>query len=167
MGRRKQGCQMDAVSRLQAFREDWSLLRALSLDLLADLSPAELEYTPGPGLGRFWKQFRHLGGVQECYLEALSTGRVDFSYTGRHYRGGPDRAALLGYLRGLDEQMFATLARADWARTVVWGPGDTPDLDGHLRRLVEHEVLHHGEWVVYVRLLGRAFPASWGLWGLA
>ncbi len=158
---------MDASYQLQAFRESWLPLRALSLDLLADLSPAELEYTPGPGLGPFWKQFRHLGGVQECYLEAVRTGRISFSYAGRHYRGGRDREALLGYLRGLDGEMFAALATADWARTVAWGPGDTPDLGGHLRRLVEHEVLHQGEWVVYARLLGRALPTSWRLWGLA
>lgn len=141
-------------------------MRGLTLDLLADLGPDELQFTPGPGLGPFWKQFRHLGAVQECYLEALHTGSIRFSYPDKRYRGGADREALLAYLRGLDEEMFALLEGVDWARTIAWGSDEAPDVAGHLQRLVEHEILHHGEWIVYVRLLGRGFPASWQLWGL-
>ena len=154
------------MDRLQAFRGSWSPMRELTLDLLADLSPGDLLFSPGPGLGPFWKQFRHMGGVQECYLEALRTGRVRFAYADKRYHGGADREALLAYLRSLDEEMFALLVGIDWARSIAWGATDAPEVAGHLQRLVEHEILHHGEWVVYARLLGRRLPASWGLWGL-
>jgi len=63
--------------------------------------------------------------------------------------------------------MFAALAEVEWGRAIDWGPGDAPDVATHMHRLVEHEILHHGQWVAYVRLLGRPFPRSWGLWGLA
>lgn len=33
-------------------------------------------------------------------------------------------------------------------------------------RLLSHEVLHHGQWIVQMRLLNRPFPESWGVWGL-
>ena len=152
---------------LRAFQDAWHPMRRLTLDLLASLTPAELLFSPGPGLGPFWKQFRHMGAVQECYLEALATGRVHFTHAGRRYQGGADGEALGAYLRGLDQEMFAALAEVEWGRTIDWGPGDAPDVATHMHRLVEHEILHHGQWVAYVRLLGRPFPRSWGLWGLA
>jgi len=31
---------------------------------------------------------------------------------------------------------------------------------------VNHEILHHGQLIVYVNPLGRAFPASWAAFGL-
>jgi hypothetical protein len=31
---------------------------------------------------------------------------------------------------------------------------------------VNHEILHHGQLIVYANALGRAFPASWAAFGL-
>ena len=40
-------------------------------------------------------------------------------------------------------------------------------VNGSGRRLgVNHEILHHGQLIVYANALGRAFPASWAAFGL-
>ena len=31
---------------------------------------------------------------------------------------------------------------------------------------VNHEILHHGQLIVYANALGRAFPASWAAFGV-
>lgn len=36
----------------------------------------------------------------------------------------------------------------------------------HIKALIEHEILHHGELVVYIRTLNLDFPDSWQEYGL-
>jgi uncharacterized damage-inducible protein DinB len=64
----------------------------------------------------------------------------------------------------VDEGLQETL-RGLRERTVQW-EGESISLAEHLERLVAHETLHHGQWIVYVRLMGRSFPLSWAAWGL-
>ena len=149
------------MTAYERFRGQWNFLRRLTLDLLG---AADLGYSPGKGLGPFWKQFRHVGRFQANLLDALDTGRVDFGAPTEGYQGGADRDALAAYLSGLDEWMNAALGQADWARTIDW-EGRSIDLADHCMRLAEHETLHDGEWVAYLRLAGRAFPPSWRAWG--
>jgi hypothetical protein len=51
------------------------------------------------------------------------------------------------------------------AQRIDWF-GSTVDAYTHFTRMVDHEILHHGMFVVYVRLLRRSFPPSWAAWGL-
>jgi uncharacterized damage-inducible protein DinB len=44
--------------------------------------------------------------------------------------------------------------------------GEKWGLDQHLQALIEHEILHHGQLVVYLRTLDLKFPQSWEIWGL-
>jgi len=156
---------MRQTSKLDAFRRYWSFVRGLSLTLLGCLTNSELSYTPGASLGPFWKQFRHVGGVQECYMEALTTGKIRFAYQDKHYHGGTSKDALLTYLQALDEELLELLQRVDWSQSIDWD-SDSPDVYEHLMRLVRHEVLHHGEWIVYIRLMRKDFPESWEAYGV-
>ena len=90
---------MEADSFLRA----WSFTRGLTLDLLDALDAETLLYSPGPGLGPFWKHFRHVGRVQENYTEALGTGGIHFEVTDS-YSGGPSSGDLSAYLRSVDNQ---------------------------------------------------------------
>ena len=147
-----------------AFREAWSFARGLTLDLIDTMDGEDLLFTPGPSLGPFWKQFRHVGRVQENYLGALETGRIRFDWTDT-YRDGPSRDALAAYLRSVDERLWRVLASVDEDLDVDWD-GERISIDVHLQRLIAHETLHHGQWVVYIRLTGGSFPPSWSAWGL-
>ena len=151
---------MEAVS----FSNTWLFTRGLTRDLLESLDHEGLMYSPGTGLGPLWKQFRHVGRVQENYVEAMQTRRIRFDWTDT-YRGGPSRDSLGAYLRAVDERMDEVLRTTDDDIEIDWS-GEPIPIGEHLQRLVAHETLHHGQWVVYVQLMGGSFPPSWAAWVL-
>ena len=58
------------MTDLDLFKSEWNFTRKLTLELLDSLTDVELSKSPGGDLGPFWKQFRHVGRLQECYVEA-------------------------------------------------------------------------------------------------
>ena len=90
------------MTDLDLFKSEWKFTRRLTLELLDSLTDAELSQTPSRELGPFWKQFRHVGRLQECYMEALNTKKIKFDYRNKRYRGGCSKNALKAYLRALD-----------------------------------------------------------------
>jgi uncharacterized damage-inducible protein DinB len=148
-----------------AFSSAWSFSRGLTRDLLNEMSDSDLLFLPGPQLGAFWKQFRHVGRVQECYLDALTTGNVDFSPEGKSYDHGPSKKWLKEYLARLDKNMFQVVKDIDWTEEMDWF-GEKVNIFEHMMRLVTHETLHHGQWIVYMRLMNKPFPDSWIVWGV-
>lgn len=138
--------------------------RALTVELLGTLDQESLGFVPGPGLGPLWQQFRHLGRIEDNYTTALDTGRIAFGPPGRR-AAGITRDALAAYLRDLDNDLRGAVANAASGLRIRWG-GEEIDLPEHLARLVDHEILHQGELIAYVRLLGRRFPPGWRIWGL-
>jgi uncharacterized damage-inducible protein DinB len=152
-------------TKLQRFTEEWKFDRQLTADLLRTLSHEELLWSPSESVGALWKQFRHLGRVQENYMKALETGRVNFDTQGG-YRGTADGAALLHYLQELDKQLASKVANADDDQMIEWFGGERITAFEHLRRMMSHETLHHGQLIVYFRLMNKPFPDSWKIWGL-
>ncbi len=149
----------------QHFRSEWQFTRGLTIELLASLSDDELQYTPGQGLGPFWKQFRHTGRVQEDYLCALECGELSFSPERGRYTGGCSRDKLITYLNELDTELQQKIAEPSLPPNIIWFGTPLP-INEHLMRLVTHEVLHQGSWIVYMRIMGRNFPPGWDSWGL-
>ncbi len=127
------------MTDLDLFKSEWKFTRGLTLELLDSLTDAELGETPGPGLGPFWKQFRHVGRLQECYQEALNS-------------------------RALDRELVQAVERVDWNATIEW-EGEMASVFQHLMRMLAHETLHHGQWIIYARLTGKTLPPGWKAWG--
>ena len=142
----------------------YARFRAMNAELLATLDGESLGFTPGPGMGAMWQQFRHLGRIEDNYVAGIATGVLEFGAP-RRRASGTTASALADYLRDLDEDLRAAVAGAGPEHTIAW-PGEQVGLVEHLGRLANHELLHEGELVVYVRLLGRPFPRSWRVWGL-
>lgn len=147
------------------FIEEHKFDRILTLDLLQSLSAEELRWSPGPNVGPFWKQFRHVGRVQENYMRALHTGTVNFDNVGS-FVGTSDCAALIDYLEELDDQLISSLAHMDESTVIDWFGNEKISAFDHLLRMLGHETLHHGQWIVYCRLMDKQFPKSWHIWGL-
>jgi uncharacterized damage-inducible protein DinB len=140
--------------------------RERTSDLLATLSETDLAHVPTSDHGPLWKHFRHLGRVQENYIQAMKTGRVQFSPKAAHYNGGASSQSLLTYLKSLDEILKQAISEFNLEQKINWF-GESVSLDQHIQRLIEHEVLHHGQFVVCLKLLKKDFPGSWAVWGLA
>jgi len=115
-----------------------------TLDLLDALTDTELVITPAVALGPFWKQFRHVGRLQECYQDALNTGRIKFDYDHKRYRGSCSREALKNYLQELDRELLQAIEQVDWNMSIDWD-GDNIGVFQHLMRMASHEILHHGQ----------------------
>jgi uncharacterized damage-inducible protein DinB len=147
------------------FLTQWSFLRGLTIDLLLELNEQELTLSPHPTLGPWWKQFRHIGRVQENYISAIRTGQVDFSIQSATYHGGASKTALIAYLRKLDDELLNLISSKNESFTIDWF-GEQKPLCNHLLHLCDHETLHHGQWVTYRSILGGQFPKSWAVWGL-
>jgi uncharacterized damage-inducible protein DinB len=147
------------------FKSEWIFTRGLTLDLLNSLSEVELSEPPGRGLGPFWKQFRHVGRLQESYQDALTTKSINFDYANKRYQGGCSQEALRTYLQELDEELLRVVPRLDWTTTIDWD-GKTVGVFQHLMRMASHEILHHGQWILYARLIGKEMPPSWNEWGV-
>jgi uncharacterized damage-inducible protein DinB len=157
------GMADDLAARFQA---RWGFARGLTRDLLQFLDVDELAFSPSDRLGPLWKHFRHLGRVQENYLRSLETGRVGFGFDGTSYiAAGASKQMLRDYLDRVDARLKEQLRAVDVSRRIEW-PDSAVDSHEHLMRMADHEVLHHGMFIVYMRLLGKGFPPSWAPWGL-
>lgn len=149
----------------QHFRSEWQFTRGLTMELLTSLNDEELQYSPSENLSPFWKQFRHVGRVQEDYLCAMESGELSFSPERGRYNGGCSRDKLITYLNELDTELEQRLSDPTLHPTISWFGAPLP-VSEHLMRLITHEVLHQGAWMVYMRMLGRSFPPGWDAWGL-
>lgn len=154
-----------SINYALSFKSAWSFTRGLTTDLLGEMSESDLLFLPGPQLGAFWKQFRHVGRVQECYLHALNPENQDLSPEGKSYDYGPSKKWLQAYLNRLDDSLFEMVDSLDWLSELDWF-GEKVNTFEHLMRMVTHETMHHGQWVVYMRLMNKSFPDSWLVWGL-
>lgn len=148
--------------------------RGLLVGFLKSLTNRQLTTSVGRGMGTIGMQFRHIGEIERCYSEALTTGKMDFSKQTRNSSLESSKGALLDFLASSDKRLRDLLedlsgsqlenSRIDWTNTHQKNPSLT--VLEHLEWLIEHEILHEGELVVYARVLGLSFPLSWKVWGL-
>lgn len=121
--------------------------------------------SPDAIIGPWWKQFRHVGRVQENYLNAIDTGVVKFGFENATYHGGKSQEELRKYLQRLDDRLNLVLQTQIQRREIDWFGKKLP-VAKHLLYVADHELLHHGQWIIYARLMKKKMPASWKLWGV-
>jgi uncharacterized damage-inducible protein DinB len=149
---------------LKKILDKWKEMRRLTLDLLEAIPEDKLNFTVGKNMGTIGKQYRHIGDVQLCYVEAIKTGKIDFSKYRRDYSIENLKQKLKLFLKEINDEMLKEIkknpdAEIDWFEEKL-------DLKDHVNALIQHEILHHGELIVYIRTLGLKFPKSWEMWGL-
>ena len=149
---------------LKQLLEHWNEMRELTLDLLDQLPEKYLSYSVGKNMGIIGKQYRHIGDVQICYVDAIKKSKIDFSKYKRDYSIENSKEKLKEFLIEINKEML-NLIEENSEVEIDWF-GDTLNLKQHIQALIEHEILHQGELVVYIRTLGLKFPKSWRLWGL-
>lgn len=152
------------MNNLQRTKEDFNEMRQLTLDLLDAIPEDKLSFSVGENMGSIGKQYRHIADVHLCYNKAIETGLMSFDKYKRDYSIEKSKEKLKKSLKQVGEEMSALVdnnpnVKIDWF-------GDKWDLTQHIRALTDHEILHHGELIVYIMTLDIKFPESWELWGL-
>jgi len=151
---------------IHRFEEQWRFARGLTRDLLLSMEGGDLSFSPGQGIGPLWKQFRHVGRVQENYQRAFATGRIEFGFEGTSYGGDASRHELISYLDRLDAELNERLRTLGPVTRLIEWPGENVDWFEHLSRMVQHEILHHGMFIYCAKLARRTMPKSWEAWGI-
>lgn len=144
--------------------KEWKAMRKLTLDLLEIIPDDKMGFTVGKNMGTLGKQYRHIGDVQLCYAEAIKTGKIGFDNYRRDYSIENSKEKLKTFLEAADKEMLNRVNENPEAK-INWF-GETLGLKQHINALIQHEILHHGELIVYIRTLDLQFPESWELWGM-
>lgn len=152
---------------MKALIAEWRDMRRMTQDLLEACSETDMDFTLYPdAVSPLWKQFRHIGRVQENYFDALETGTMLFDPAQGSFVGPPHKRHLCVYFTKLGRRSDTVMACVDPTRLIDW-EGDSITAERHLVRLLGHETLHHGQLILSWRALGHRFPKSWEVWGEA
>ena len=149
---------------LSEIEAEWQSMRRLTLDLLDACSQKDLDHVP-IGAGPVWKQFRHIAGIHEVYLNAIETGHVSFNGSGKTYAGDASVTGLRAYFEGLAVRHAEMLSHIEPGTRIDWF-GEPVSISVHLMRLIGHETLHHGQFILQWRARGIPMPPSWQAWGV-
>lgn len=85
-----------------------------------------------------------------------------FSPDGCTYAGEITKAALLEYLKRLDDELLSSLHSSP--PSISWF-GEKWSVQKHLQTMISHEILHHGQLILYARVAEVTLPQSWEAWG--
>ena len=152
-------------SQLKSVISTFRFHRRLILDVLKSLTDDQLKLTVGKKMGTLGRQFRHIGDVQLCYVDSLRTGKIDFSKKKKVRSLESSQKKLLAFLESADKELDSVLKTTKDTMKIDWGPA-REGLARHFQYLVEHEVLHEGQLIVYMNTLGLKVPKSWNVWGV-
>jgi uncharacterized damage-inducible protein DinB len=164
-------------SESETLLENYKLHRKLSRDLLLSLKPEQLSLKPFSVSGTFGKQFRHLLDIEKCYVESLLNGFLAFYRSDIDHSLETNRERLIQELDREDaklEKFFKGIRREKVNEKYVDCTQAVQYLGDNIRAspvrilswLTEHEILHEGELLLYVRTERMEFPKSWMIWGL-
>lgn len=149
---------------LRRILSSWRVYRSHTLDFLEILTDEEICYKfPRPGLDTFGKHFLEMAEVQNSYIRALETGKIDFS-VGNYEQ--PEiykkKSNLAAHFEKMDDFMVEVLRSIkDVNRKIDWGlEKENPNILEHLQFLIQHEILHHGQLVAFAYLFNLPIPES-------
>ncbi len=164
-------------SESETLLENYKLHRKLTRDLLLSLNQEQLSLKPFSVSGTFGKQFRHLLDIEKCYVESLLNGFLAFYRSDIDHSLETNRERLIQELDREDaklEKFFKGIRREKANEKYVDCTQAVQYLGDNIRAspvrilswLTEHEILHEGELLLYVRTERMEFPKSWMIWGL-
>ncbi len=123
-------------------------------------------------MGTLGEQFRHMARVRFQYTEAIETKKVDNTIEKIDPGVAKSKSKLVELWEKASKKLLSVLESADsdeLESTMInwkhWGV-DEMNIHDHLNALMNHETLHNGQIIVYLRTMELKFPESWKAWGL-
>ena len=158
--------------QVQKILRSFSFHLGLSMDVLQSLGEEQLGLTVGKNMGTIGEQFRHIGRVITQYTEAIENKRIDKTKEYPNVDIAKSKKELIAYLDGAYKRLESLLGSMneeelinlviDWSYWKDKPMGIVP----HLAALINHQSLHNGELIVYLKAHEISFPSSWKAWGL-
>ena len=152
--------------------EDWQFIQNLAFDVLKMLSDEQLDFTVGKNMGTLGEQFRHMARVRFQYAEAIENKKVDNTIEKIDPKVAKSKSKLVELWEKANQKLLSILENTNsnepenmminWKH---WGI-DEMNIHDHFNALMDHETLHNGQVIVYLRTMGLKFPKSWESWGL-
>lgn len=152
--------------------ENLKFCQDLAMDILKMLNDEQLSFTVGKNMGTLGEQFRHMARVRLQYSEAVETKKVSPTEKTIDPSIAKSKEKLIELWESVNQKIPQILKKMsaeelenlkiDWKH---WGV-DSMDIYSHLQALIDHENLHNGQIIVYIRTMGLKFPESWKAWGL-
>jgi uncharacterized damage-inducible protein DinB len=152
--------------------ENWKFHRGLSLDILKSLSDEQLGFTVGENMGSLGEQFRHMARVQVQYTEAIQNKKVGKIGRKIDLDVAKSKDDLIKLWEEIEKNMtdiVGSLSEEEIENFKIdWNYWHIPEMDlvEHLTALTDHQNLHNGQIVVYLKTHSISFPKSWSAWGL-
>ena len=152
--------------------ENLKFCQDLAMDILKMLTDEQLNFTVGKNMGTLGEQFRHMARVRLQYSEAIENKKIEETKETINPSIVKSKEKLIELWEKVNQRIPQILEKIsaeelenlkiDWKH---WGV-DSMDIYSHLQALIDHENLHNGQIIVYVRTMGLKFPESWKAWGL-
>lgn len=159
---------MESSNLIHKQIQNWQDIQSLTFDVLQSLSDEQLKFTVGKNMGTLGEQFRHIIRIRFQYTEAIESGKVSDLRESIDLKSSESKESLLTLWEKSKQQLLNAVKKAspdasiDWS---YWGD-DNLSLVDHLQALMDHETLHNGELIVYLKSMEYTFPKSWAVWGL-
>lgn len=154
----------DKKNRIMSFIETFRGNRKLTYDLLEMLDENSMhQIWPRPGLDTFSKHFAEMASVQKAFVEALSSGIMDFSTVPGVFDFPKDlkKKEIINMLESSDSFLENQLKKAPQDLLIDWGGDCKLSIDQHLINLISHEVFHQGMMVMAMYIFKIKLPDSW------
>lgn len=144
------------------FLSTWANLNEMLIDLLDFVPEERMDWSPKPELWTIRHLFQHLNEAREQWMNrAINDGAPDIDVYKNVYSKDQLRDAFeKTWLR--IEQVFSDPARLDAIYKDRWW-SEAPLRDGHwvAFHLLEHDLHHRAEILLYLALLGIETPQVW------
>lgn len=152
--------------------ESWKWTQGLAFDILQILSDEQLGLTVGKNMGTLGEQFRHMIRVRFQYAEAIENKKVDTTIEKIDPEVAKSKTKLIELWEKANQKLLAALENTnsdELENTMInwkhWGVVEM-NIHDHFNALMDHETLHEGQIIVYLRTHDIKFPKSWKVWGL-
>jgi hypothetical protein len=148
---------------------EYQLLRGELMELITD---ADLAFRPAEGALSLGELCREIGEIEHTYVEALHTFQQDFGWRQTDPELERSVTALTTWYASLDRDLLGAIEaltdddianrriqRSDYG-VEDFSPLPAQELDIYREALL----IFYGKASVYLRLLGKTFPAHWSEW---
>src|SRR6185295_14934931 len=140
----------------------WRNLNDMLLELVDHVPDDRMEWSPRPGLWTFRHIFQHLCEAREQWMNrAINDGDTDIDIYANVHTRDEIKSAFRETWRRI-ERVFADQARLDATyQDRYWA--EAPLRNGHwvAFHLLEHDIHHRADMLLYLALLGIETPQVW------